>query len=390
MRTGAGNADWLRLAVAGAATLLVGMGIGRFSYTPLAPALIDAGSLTAAQAGLVGAFNLAGYLVGALATPRLRRRLGEIATLKSCLWVSLSCLVASIPDLGFAWLAFWRFLVGVAVAVTMILTLAIVTRAAPADRLGRAAGIVYSGVGIAILLSGTIVPPALETGLAAAWGVLAAAGTVGVLVALWGWAGPVPPLAGSPASARPPLSPAVLRLIAAHGLFAIGLVPHTIYWVDYLARGLGKGIETGGLHWVLVGMGAVCGAFLHGWLADRIGFARGLVLAFTLLAVGIAVPVLETAPAALVASSLIFGAQPGFTAILSGRAHQVVGASHMPGVWRRMILVSGICQAAAGYGFVALFDWTGSYTPVFLAGGAAMALGAVVSIELRSGARCRV
>ena len=121
MPTKAGDAGWLRLAVAGAATLLVGMGIGRFSYTPLAPALIDAGSLTAAQAGLVGAFNLAGYLAGALAAPRLRRRLGEIAALKSCLWVSLLCLVASIPDLGFAWLAFWRFLVGVAVAATKLL-----------------------------------------------------------------------------------------------------------------------------------------------------------------------------------------------------------------------------------------------------------------------------
>ncbi len=60
---------WLRLSLAGSATLLVGMGLGRFSYSPLIPALIESGTLTAAEAGSVGASNFAGYLIGALAAP---------------------------------------------------------------------------------------------------------------------------------------------------------------------------------------------------------------------------------------------------------------------------------------------------------------------------------
>ena len=103
-------AVWLRLAVAGAATLMVGMGIGRFSYAPLVPALIQNDALSAAQAGYVGAFNLAGYLAGALVTPALRARYREAAILKVCLWLSLVCLAASILPWGFVWLVFWRFL----------------------------------------------------------------------------------------------------------------------------------------------------------------------------------------------------------------------------------------------------------------------------------------
>ena len=83
---------------------------------------------------------------------------------------------------------------------------------------------------------------------------------------------------------------------------------------------------------------------------------------------------------ALVISSLVVGAQPGFSAIISGRTHQIVGAEHMPQVWRWMALTSGVFQAIGGYAYVALFDAAGDYVPVFLLGAAAMALGAVISI----------
>ena len=379
-------APWLRVSIAGGASLFVGMGLGRFSYTPLIPAVIEGGTLSEAEAGYVGAFNLAGYLVGAIAAPRLRGIRGETWILNACLAVSLLCLIASIPPWGFAWLAFWRFLVGVTVAVIMIYSLAIVTRTAPAGRLGAATGIVFTGVGIAILMSGTLVPLLLDIGLAAAWSGLAVLGAVGVGVGYWGWgAADDAAAATSPTSLRPPrVTPSVVGLVLGQSMFTIGLIPHTIYWVDYLVRGLGGDIAFGGLHWVLFGLGAVSGTYLWARLADRVGFRAGLVLVFTALAAGVALPVLQSAHWALVASSLVVGAQPGFSAIISGRTHQVVGAAEMAQVWRWMALVGGIVQAIAGYALVTLFEITQSYTPVFLVGGGAMALGAVIAIGIRA------
>jgi predicted MFS family arabinose efflux permease len=384
-------APWIRLSVGGAATLFVGMGLGRFSYTPLIPALIEGGALSATQAGYVGAVNLTGYLVGALAALRARALFGEIPALKLCLVVSLVCLAASIADFGFAWLAFWRFLVGVTVAVMMVGSLTVVTRHAPPDRLGSATGICFTGVGIAILLSGTLIPALLAHGLAAAWGGIAILGAAGVAIGFWGLgaatdgAPPAPqparPRAGAPVRARITLP--VLCLIGGQTMFSLGLVPHTIYWIDYIVRGLGRDIATGGLHWVLFGAGAVSGTYLWGRLADRLGFRAGLVLVFSALAAGVALPVLQPATWALVFSSLVVGAQPGFSAIISGRTHQIVGPARMARVWRWMALTSGVFQAIGGYAYVALFDATKDYTAVFLAGGAAMALGAVISLGAR-------
>jgi predicted MFS family arabinose efflux permease len=171
----------------------------------------------------------------------------------------------------------------------------------------------------------------------------------------------------------------VIGLIGARTLFTIGLIPHTIYWVDYLVRGLGHGLAFGGTHWALFGLGAIGGTYLWGRLADRVGFRAGLALAFAALAVGTVLPVLVTAGWALVTSSLVVGAQPGLTAILSGRVHQLTGAAAMAGVWRMSALISTVFQAAAGFGYVALFALTNSYTPIFLVGGCAMAMGAVIA-----------
>ena len=250
----------------------------------------------------------------------------------------------------------------------------------------------FTGVGVGILLSGTLIPALLEHSLSATWAGLAVLGAAGVAVGLWGW-GAVDVIAStSPATTevvatpaaqspgRPPITPAILRLIAGQTMFSLGLVPHTIYWVDYLVRGLGHDIAFGGFHWVLFGLGAVSGTFLWGRLADRLGFRTGLVLVFCTLAVGVALPAIETAFWALAVSSLVVGAQPGFSAIMSGRTHQIVGPVHMAHVWRWMALISGAFQAVGGYAYVMLFDRTGSYGAVFLIGGAAMALGALISV----------
>ena len=365
--------------------MLVGMALGRFSYAPFIPALIEAGEMTAVEAGYVAAFNLAGFLAGALAAPVLRRRRGEVASLRICLLLALLCLVASIPPWGFAWLAFWRFLVGAAVGVLMIYSLAIVTRHAPPGRLGAATGIVFTGVGVGILLSGTLVPVLLGYGLAVAWSGIALIGVVGVLIAFWGWRAADDAGASGPRRQELPIvwSPVIFGLVATRVLFSLGLIPHSIYWVDYLVRGLGHDMKFGGMHWALFGLGALSGTYLWGRFADAIGFRAGLVLVFSALAAGVALPVLLTAGWALVASSLVVGAQPGFSAIISGRTHQLVGAARMPEVWRWMSLVGGIGQAVGGYAYVVLFGLTESYVPLYLAGGAAMALGAVISLGLR-------
>ena len=219
---------WLRLSIGGSACLFVGMGIGRFSYTPLIPALIEAADLTVAEAGYVGAFNLAGFLTGALVAPALRARRGEAPSLRISLLAALLSLAASILPWGFAWLAFWRFVVGATASVMMIYSLAIVTRHAPPGRLGVATGIVFAGVGVGILCAGTLVPALLAFNIAVAWTGLAVVGAAGVAIAFWGWnaagddAGAPMPGSSPAAQSRLAWTPEVVKLVVVQTLFVNG------------------------------------------------------------------------------------------------------------------------------------------------------------------------
>ena len=358
---------WFRLSIAGGATLLIGMGLGRFSYSPLIPALIEAGQLSAWQAGAIGASNFVGYLVGALVAPSMRMQWGEAKAMRISLLVALVSLFACALPWGFEWLIFWRGLLGAIVGVMMIYCLAIATRHAPPGKLGAATGIVYTGVGIGILLSGSLIPWLLKFGIAEDQNS--------------GGLSPKPP--------HPKIqwNLTVSGLIATRVFFSIGLIPHTIYWVDFLVRGLGNEIEFGGMHWMLFGLGAIGGTYLWGRLADRLGFRAGLALAFSAVASGILLPVLNSASWALIISSLVVGAQPGLTAIMSGRFHQLMGPDAMASVWRMSALISTILQAMFAYVYVTIFDLTGSYLPIFIIGGISMGIGAIIALTLRNAAK---
>ena len=142
-------------------------------------------------------------------------------------------------------------------------------------------------------------------------------------------------------------------------------------------------IDFGGLHWCLFGLGAIGGTYLWGRLADKIGFYRGLVITFIIISSGVAIPVINSANWALIISSLVVGTQPGLTAIMSGRVHQLMGPEDMAPVWRMSALISTIIQAVAAYGYVTLFEYTDNYVPIFLVGSACFAMGAIIAITLK-------
>jgi MFS family permease len=149
-------------AAAGALSLAAAMGIGRFSFTPMLPLMIQAGQLDLAAGGWLAAANYAGYLAGAMLAPRLRASAPRTGA-ASLFLIALLTAAMAWPAPVAAW-AVLRFLAGMGSAVAFVATS--VWCLSALERLGRPdwGGRVYAGVGAGIALAG-------------GWCLLAAAGT---------------------------------------------------------------------------------------------------------------------------------------------------------------------------------------------------------------------
>jgi predicted MFS family arabinose efflux permease len=376
-----------RATLAGACASLVGIGLARFAYTPLIPALIAAGWFGPSDAVYLGAANLAGYLAGAIAGRRMAVWWRPALVLRAMMLLATASFFACAGPWPFAWFFVWRFAAGLAGGVLMVLAAPTVLPHVPPSRRGLAGGAIFTGVGLGIAASGTAVPLLLRWGLVQTWCGL---GVLALLLTALAWGGwpaqagrAMPGATAAPAAAGRPAT-ALRALYLGYGLIAVGLVPHMVFLVDFVARGLDRGLAVGASYWVLFGLGAMVGPVAAGHLADRIGFGPALRLAFLVQAAGVALPIVTVRDLWLGVSSVVVGAcVPGVVPLVLGRVHELLADADQgrrAAAWSAATTAFALGQAAAAYGLSALFARNGSYGLLFALGTAALLLGLAVEL----------
>jgi predicted MFS family arabinose efflux permease len=386
------NAKWA--TVAGFCASLVGIGLARFAYTPLLPAIVSAHWFDASMAAYLGAANLAGYLAGALSGRPIAARVSAVATLRGMMLLATLAFVACAYPVSFAWFFAWRFLAGLSGGALMVLAAPAVLPHVPASRRGMAGGVIFMGIGIGVAASGTVVPLLLQRSLHATWIGLAVLSLALTAIAWKGWpretAAPVTPAAAHPRHHRAPRSRTLRALYVEYALNAAGWVPHMIFLVDFVARGLGRGVAVGAEYWVLFGIGATVGPLFAGALADRVGFGRALRIAFVIQICGVAIPALGLESWWLMVSSVAVGAfVTGTVPLVLGRVHELL--EHHPAqqnpAWRTATVGFALFQAVAAYGLSFLFSRDGDYRLLFTIGTAAMLIALAIDFIAAAGSR---
>lgn len=367
-----------RPVLAAMVALLVGIGLARFAYAPLLPAVIADGWFAPGTAGYVGAANLAGYLLGALTARQVGRRLGIPTVMRGAMLAASVSLAACAVPMPFGWFFAWRLLSGIAGGFLIILGPSTALALVPAGRRGLAGGLIMTGVGLGIAISGTLVPLLLRWGLTEAWLGLSLACTL-LTAAVWPlWPSMRPTANAAGAGGR------FGAVCLSYGLCAVGISPHMVFLVDYVARGLGRGMVAGSLAWVGFGLGALCGPVASGRLVDRLGAERAFRIVVAVEAAAVAVLLLWPGNVvALGAGSLAGGmVVSGITAAMLGRIGLRSGADPVARQrgWTLATVCWAIGQAAGTYGMAWLYGRTGGYAALFATALAAMA--GVAAIEL--------
>jgi MFS family permease len=372
-----------RATLSGLCANLVGVGLARFAYTPIIPVLIAAQWFAPSQAAYLGAANLAGYLAGALLARPLAARLSPVAVLRAMMLLTAASFFACAYPLSFAWFFGWRFAAGFGGGALMVVAAPAIVSNVPASQRGIVSGAIFAGVGLGIAASGTLVALLLRRGLVETWYSLGVLALLLTAVAWGGWPrGAVAPASGE-VKARGVRAGATLKaLYAEYGLSAVGLVPHMVFLVDFIARGRGLGIEIGARYWVLFGVSAIAGPVLLGFAADRIGFRLMLRLAFVVDAAAIGLALVDV-PVALAVSSIIVGASvSGVVPLALGRVRELVHDEALQRhAWSMCTVAFAVGQAVAAYGFSYVFAQTdGAYVALFAIGAGSFVLALVLDL----------
>ncbi|ABI56562.1 YbfB/YjiJ family MFS transporter [Alkalilimnicola ehrlichii MLHE-1] len=378
----------LRLALAGLAATLVGVGLARFAYAPLITPMVEQGWFSATQTAWLGAANLLGYLVGALAGAPLARRFGGGRVIRLNLILTTAALAACLWPAPFAWFAFWRGLAGASGAILMVVAVSEALGRTPARHRPAVGAVMFSGIGIGVAFSGMVVPGMAGAHAAMGWATLAGAALLATVLSLRTWSRPARTNGGDEAP-KPRWQPrrysdrtAVLLLAAGYCLVAVGYIPHTVFWVDYLAREVGLGLDRASAYWTLFGLGALIGALLAGAAARRFGFAPALAATLGLMGLATLLPSVWPFGPVLFGSSLFMGATtPGMVVLVSGRLSELCPPGHQARLWGRLTAAFALTQAAAAWAHSMLFTWSGSYRPLLWLGGAALLVAAGLAVR---------
>lgn len=315
MRWSEDRQAWV-LALALSLGAAISLGITRFAYGLLLPAMRTDLGWSYTLAGAMNTANALGYFVGALATPWLMRRLGPSTLLwggavLASLFMGLSGFFTEAQPL-----LLQRLLAGIASALVFIAGGLLAARlgARYPRHSGLLLGLYYGGTGLGIVASALLVPWVLEAtqtqthGWRWAWWMLALACTAASAVLVW------------PARVMArwdlPTAAAGAQGHFRWASFGYGLAGYTLFGVGYigymtfvvaLLRAQGSSALAVTVFYALLGVAVLASSRIWAGLLDRYKTGRPLATLNALLGVATVLPALTQWWPLVLVSGLLFG-----------------------------------------------------------------------------------
>ena len=395
---------WI-VAFTGLLALIGAHGFGRMSYTLILPAMKDGLHFTYTQLGLLETGNFTGYLFMALIGGMLAAKFGPRKVISIALFamsVTLFCMGIA-HSFGFALLM--RTITGIGNGAAYVPAMALgAAWFAPKYR-GIATGIVTAGIGGGAMISGLIVPVIIKSfgadGWRYAWYFLGiSVFFIGIVSALLLRDKPsdigLTPIGESSINSIPQVKKAsalqwgkvykekkVWHLGFVYFMYGISYIIYITFFVVYLIKEHGFSASNAGGLWALVGGLSIFCGLIWGGISDKIGRAKGMALAYTILGLCYLVYAITPVKFGLYVSAVVFGLSawsiPTITAAASG---DYVGAELAPACLGFITLFFGIGQALGPAIGGAIADYTHSFKLAFILAFCFAIIGAILSLGL--------
>ncbi|MCR8960797.1 YbfB/YjiJ family MFS transporter [Variovorax sp. S2] len=373
-----------RAALACMVTLAVAMGLGRFAFTPMLPIMLHEGKLQLEAGGVLASLNYLGYFLGAVSCAAIGIKA------KSMVRGGLAATTVLLIGMGvlhsFTSWGILRTAAGVMSAWVFVFASGWGLRRLAETNSPALAGVIYTGPGIGIAMTGLLGGALGRWGSEAGWiglGLLAV-----VLVALI-WRifddGDLPAASGStaapPAAAGPAASASArsdaIWLVALYGLAGFGYII-TATFLPVIARQALPGSPWPDFFWPLFGLAIIPGALIGARAPVHWDNRLLLAVAYALQALGVVLSVAWPTITGFALGSLLLGMP--FTAItlFAMRDARRLRGNAAAGLIGFATASYGVGQIIGPLFAAPLAQRTGSFQLPLLVAAAALALGSVL------------
>jgi predicted MFS family arabinose efflux permease len=374
-----------KVLVAGIFSLMLMLGVARFSYTPMLPIMQAQAGIGDAIGGWLATFNYMGYMAGAFIAASISDlvlkdklyRLGLIAAI-------LTTAGMAVTDNVIIW-GIMRFFAGLTSAAGLLIGSGLILNWLIRHNFRSELGIHFAGMGLGIVFCSSVVALMdLTLNWQELWWLFAG---LGVLLAIpaWAWL-PRPDTSGTTISGaemvdNPPSRRFLFLMLSAYFCAGYGYVISATFIVAIVDRqealqGLGP------IVFLIVGLAAAPACIIWDLIARQLGVLTALLIAYLIQILGIILPALTDSAAAVIISAVLFGGT--FIGIVSlvltmaGRFYPTKPAKLMG----KMTLTYGVAQIIAPAITGNLAERLGDYNLGLWIAAAMVLLGAIISTVL--------
>jgi predicted MFS family arabinose efflux permease len=289
---------------------VIALGLARFAYALLLPAMRQDLGWSYADAGAMNTANAAGYLAGALLASTLARRLGIKQVFLGALIITAAAVAASGLTAAFSLLMLLRVLAGSSGGIAFVTggAMAAAASGTPA-RAPLVLGMYFAGGGLGIAISALAIPSLLDTiGWRGGWWVLGALAGLAVIVAIPALLqAPLPAAQVTGTAAEPwPLRKIAVELVG-YTLFGAGYIAYATFIIAHLRIASQFSAHDIAQFWALLGLSAIGGVFAWSPLLARLKGGWGAAATMGVVTVGAVLPLWSSDRSLAYLSALLFG-----------------------------------------------------------------------------------
>ena len=395
---------WVVLAI-GTLVVFGSLGLARFGYTVVLPAMQVGLGMDNTQAGVLATANLVGYLALSVIGGALAARYGPRAVITAGLALAgVGMLLTGLAN-GFLPAAAWRALTGIGSGASNVPVMGLMAAWFATRRRGLASGIAVAGSSVALIFVGPLVPRILsaygESGWRICWFLF---GGVTLLLAAGGFlllrnrpseiglkplgADAKDPIPGPRTKAlqwgRVYRSAAVWHLGLVYVAFGFSYIIYMTFFSKRLIAEGGYTQEAAGRLFMTMGWFSLLCGLIWGTVSDVIGRKRALIIVYLIHTAAFSLFALWPAPLGFTLSAILFGLSAwSIPAIMAAACGDVLGPRLAPAALGFITLFFGIGQALGPSVAGVIADAAGSFSPAFLLAGGVALLGALGASLLR-------